>query len=234
MSKRTTNALASTLAAIGAVLLPSRPLPAQTEMETISSSEYGSIIRFRDDDGVLVKRFSASGVGVGASPFTRDSLFDEYGNVEREVTHYPDGRSVTEHRAFGRPLSDGGETIPLARARNMSREEMYGFLSRLPPLPGASRRTELDLYRGRPRPDGEATSGAGHPWGHHWKERDNGSTRTIFRLLHQEMEVESVRLEENRLRMSDSRGGATPRQPHRDRMARPELPLRGLSGRCLV
>lgn len=207
MSKRTTNALASTLATIGVVLLPSRPLSAQTEMETVSSSEYGSIIRFRDDDGVLVKRFSASGMGVGASPFTRDSFFDEYGNVEREVTRYPDGRSVTEHRAFGRPLSDGSESVPLARARNMSRERMDGFLSRLPPLPGASRRTELDLYRGRPRSVGEIASGPGHPWGHHWKERYNGSTRTIFRLLHQEMEVESVRLGEDRLRISDSRGG---------------------------
>ncbi|MDE2979346.1 MAG: hypothetical protein OXU63_17765 [Acidobacteriota bacterium] len=207
MSKRTIQALASTLAVIGAVLLLSGQVSAQTEVETISSSEYGTIVRFRDDDGVLVKRFSASGLGVGASPFTRDSFFDEHGNVEREVTRYPDGRSVTEHRAFGRPLSEGSESLPLARGRNMSREEMDGFLSRLPPLPGTSGKTEWGLHQGRPRPVDGAASDSVHPWGHHWKESADGIARTSFRLLHQEMQVESVRQGGNRLRISDNRGG---------------------------
>ncbi len=206
MLRRIIQALANTLVA-GAVLLPLRPLSAQTGVETISSSEYGTTVRFRDESGVPVKRSSASGAGVGASPSTRDSFFDEYGNVEREVIRYPDGRSVTEHRACGRPLPDGGESFAVARGRNMSREEMDGFLSRLPPLPGTTQKAELDLYRGRVRPAGETSPDPGHPWGHHWKERGDGVTRTTFRLLHQEMEVESVRIRQDRLRISDSRGG---------------------------
>ncbi len=225
MSKRTIRALASTVAVAGAVLLPSRPLSAQTEVEIISASEYSSTLRFRDDDGVLVERFSVSGVRVGTSPFTSDSFFDEDGNVDRVVTRYPDGRSVTEHRAFGRSLPDGGERFPVARGRNMSREEMDGFLSRLPPLPGTSRKAELDLYRGRPRPAAETSPDPGHPWGRHWKERDDGFARTTFRLLHQEMEVESVRLGKERpdeewLRITDSRGGL--RHDHLTKTARLE------------
>ncbi len=225
MSKRTIRALASTAAIAGAVLLPSRPLSAQTEVEIISASEYSSTLRFRDDDGVLVERLSVSGARVGTSPFTRASSFDEDGNVERVVTRYPDGRRVTEHRAFGRSLPDGGERFPVARGRNMSREEMDGFLSRLPPLSGTSRKAELDLYRGRPRPAAETSPDPGHPWGHHWKERDDGFARTTFRLLHQEMEVESVRLGKKRpdeewLRITDSRGGL--RHDHLTKTARLE------------
>ncbi len=226
MSKRTIQALASALAVVGAVLLPSRPLSAQTEVEIISATEYGAIVRFRDDDGVLVERFSASDPRVGVSPFTEDSFFDEYGNVERVVTRYLNGRSVTEHRAFGRPLPDGGERFPVARGRNMSREQMERFLARLPPLPGTSRKTELDLYRGRPRPVDGAASGPAHPWGRHWKERDDRFARTTFRLFHQEMEVESVRLGKKRLwdegwlRITDSRGGL--RHDHLAKTARLE------------
>ncbi len=206
MLRRIIQALASTLVA-GAVLLPSRPLPAQTEMEVVSNNEYGTTVRFRDEDGVLVERFSASGAGVGASVSTRDSFFDEYGNVERKVVRLSDGRSTTEHLVYGRPLPDGGKSVPVARGRNISREKMDGFLSRLPPLPGTSHKTELDLFRGQQRPVGETPPGLGHPWGRHWKESGDGFTRTTFRLLHQEMEVESARLGEKRLRIADSRGG---------------------------
>lgn len=213
MSKRTIQALIGALVIAAAVLLPSRPLSAQTEVEIISASEYGTIVSFRDDDGVLVERFSASDPRVEVSPFTEDSFFDAYGNVERVVIRYPDGRSVTEHRALGRPSPDGGGRFPVARGRNMSREQMERFLSRLPPLPGTSRKAESDLWRGRPRPAAETSPDPGHPWGHHWKERDDGFARTTFRLLHQEMEVESVRLgkkgiwDEGWLRITDSRGG---------------------------
>jgi len=205
MSQSTIRALVGGLAVAGAVLLLSRPLSAQTEVEIISASEYGTTLRFRDDDGVLVERFTGAG-------HTVDDFFDEHGNVERVVTRYLDGRSVTERLAYGRPLPDGGERLPLARGRNMSREEMGGFLSRLPPLPGTSRKTELGLYRGRPLPVDGAASAPVHPWGHHWKERGDGFARTTFRLLHQEMEVESVRLGKKRLdeewlRVTDSRGG---------------------------
>lgn len=199
-------ALAITLVA-GAVLPPSVPLSAQTEVETISSGEFGTTVRFRDDNDVLVERSSVSGAGAGASPSTRDSFFDDHGNVEREVIRYSDGREVTEILAYGRPSPNGGKDFPVARGRNMSREKVEGFLSRLPPLPGTSRKTELDLYRGLPRSADATASDPGHPWGHHWKERDDGFARTTFRLLHQEMEVESVRLAKNRLRISDSRGG---------------------------
>ena len=211
MLKRITQTLGRTLVA-GTVLLPSGPLSAQTEMEVVSSNEYGTTVSFRDEDGVLVERFLASGADVGARVSARDSFFDQYGSVERVVTRYSDGRSVTEHRAFGRSLPDGGERFPVARGRNMSREEMDEFLSRLPPLSGTSLKTELDLFRGRPRPADETPEDPGHPWGHHWKERDDGFARTTFRLLHQEMEVESVRLGKKRLhdqwlRITDSRGG---------------------------
>jgi len=79
------------------------------------------------------------------------------------------------------------------------------LLSRLPPLPRTSHRTEFDLWRGTYR-DGKAPE---HPWGYHWKEGDGGEfpDRTVFRLLHQEMEVESERVGRNQLRISDSRGG---------------------------
>ena len=206
MLRRIIQALASTLVA-GAVLLPSIPLSAQTAVETISSSEYGTTVRFRDEDGVLVERFLAPDAEVGTGPFTRDSFFDDGGNVERVVTRYPDGRSVAEHRAYGQPLPDGSSSFSRARARNMSREEMDRFLSRLPSLPGTTQKAEMGLYRGRPRPAGEAPPDSGHPWGHHWKEGGDGFTRTTFRLLHVEMEVESVRVGENRFRISDSRGG---------------------------
>lgn len=219
MSKRTIRALASALAVASTVLLPSRPLSAQTEVEIIRVDEYNTVTRFRDDDGVLVERFSVSGADVEVSPFTEDSFFDEHGDAERVVTRYPDGRTVTEHRAFGRSLADGDERFPLARGRNMSREKVDSFLSRLPPLPGTSRKAEAELYRGRPRPLDEAASDPVHPWGYHWKERDDGVARTTIRLLHQEMEVESVRLGKKRvrlgkkrldeewLRITDSRGG---------------------------
>jgi len=107
-------------------------------------------------------------------------VFDEYGNVERVVTRYPDGRSVTERLAYGKPSPAGGERFPAARGRNMSREEMDGLLSLLPPLPGTSRKTELGLYRGRHRPGDEAASAPAHPWGQHWKERDDGFARTTL------------------------------------------------------
>ncbi|MDE2691959.1 MAG: hypothetical protein OXI49_15745 [Acidobacteriota bacterium] len=205
MWKQTFHALVGILAVAGAVLLSSGPLSAQTEVEIISASEHGTTLRFRDDDGVLVERFD------GARR-TVDDFFDEHGNVERMVTRYPDGRSVTERLAYGQRSADGGERFPLARGRNMSRERMDGFLSRLPPLPGTSPRTELALRRGRPRPVDGAAPDPAHPWGHHWKERDDGGARTVFRLLHQEMEVESARLGEKRLdeewlRITDSRGG---------------------------
>ncbi|MXW03325.1 MAG: hypothetical protein F4X59_03115 [Holophagales bacterium] len=204
MLNLTIRGLASTLVA-GAVLLPSKPLSAQTEVEIISASEYGTTLRFRDDDGVLVERFT------GARRTVED-FFDEYGNVERVVTRYPDGRSVTERLAYGQPSPDGGERFPVARGRNMSREEMDGLLSLLPPLPETSRKTELGLYRGRPRSVDGAASDPGHPWGYHWKEHGDGFARTTFRLLHQEIEVESVRLGDKRLdeewlRVTDSRGG---------------------------
>ncbi len=199
MLKRTALALASTLAA-GAVLFPPRPLSAQTEVEIISTSEYGTRLRFRDDDGALIERFStASGV------YTSDAFLDD-GDVEREVVRYRDGRSLTEHLAYGRPGPDGSKSF-FARARNMGREEMDEFLSRLPPPPATSRKAELALFRGRPRPAGESLVSFGHPWGHHWHEGVGDSTRTIFRLLHQKIEVEPVRLDENSWRMSDSRGG---------------------------
>ena len=212
MSKRTIRALAGIVAVAGAVLLPSRPLSAQTEVEIIFASEYGTEIRFRDDDDVLVERFSAWDAATGTSPFTSDSFFDEHGDVERVVTRYADGRNVTEHLAYGRSLPDGGERFPVARGRNLSREGMADFLSRLPPLPGTSRKAALDLYRGRPRPAAETSPDRGHPWGRHWKERGDGFARTTFRLLHQEMEVESARLDKMRLdeqwlRVTDSRGG---------------------------
>lgn len=211
MPKRTIRALAGAAAVASAVLLPSGPLFAQTEVEIIHANEDGGILRFRDDDGVLVERFWWD-APVGADPVTSDDVFDEYGNVERSVTRYADGRRLTEHFAYGRPLPDEGERFPVAEGRNMSREEMDDFLSRLPPLPGTSRKAALDLYRGRPRPAAETPPDPGHPWGHHWKERGDGFARTTFRLLHQEMEVESVRLGKKRLdeqwlRITDSRGG---------------------------
>lgn len=211
MSKRTIRALAGAAAVAGAVLLPSRPLSAQTEVEVIHANEEGGILRFRDDDGVLVERFWWD-APAGDSPVTSDDVFDEYGNVERRVTRYADGRSLMEHLAYGRSSPDGGERFPVARARNMSREEMDGFLARLPPLPATSRKAVLDLYRGRPRPAAEPSPDPSHPWGHHWKERHGEFVRTTFRLLHQEMEVESVRLDKKRpdeqwLRITDSRGG---------------------------
>ncbi len=211
MSKRTIRALASAAAVAGAVLLPSRPLSAQTEVEVIFASEDGAILRFRDDDGVLVERFSWDSAE-GTSPVSSDDFFDEYGSVERVVTRYGDGRSVTEHLAYGRFLPDEGERFPVARGRNMSREKMDEFVSRLPPLPGTSRKAESNLYRGRPRPAAETSPDPSHPWAYHWKERDDGFARTTFRLLHQEMEVESVRLGKKRLddqwlRITDSRGG---------------------------
>ena len=49
MLKRTTIALTGTLVA-GAVLLPSGPLSAQTEVEIIYSGEHGTTVRFRNDD----------------------------------------------------------------------------------------------------------------------------------------------------------------------------------------
>jgi len=207
MSKRTIRTLASALAVAGAALLPSGPLSAQTEVEITYSGEYGTEVRFRDDDGVLVERYSAPGAGR-----TEDSFFDEHGNVERRVTRYPDGRSVTERLAYGRPSPDAGERFPVAWGRNVSREQMERFLSRLPPLPGTSRKAETELYRGRRRSVDGAASEPVHPWGHHWKERDDGFTRTTFRLLHQEIEVESVRLGKKRLdeewlRITDNRGG---------------------------
>lgn len=205
MLKRTIHSLFSTLAVAGAVLLPSRPLSAQTEVEIISASEYGTTLRFRDDDGILVERFTSA-------RRTVDDFFDEYGDVERVVTRYSDGRSVTEHRAFGRSLPEGGHRFPVAQGRNMSREDVDGFLSRLPSLPETSWKTNLDLYRGRPLPVDGAALDPVHPWGHHWKERGDGFARTAFGLLHQEMEVESVRLGKKRLdeewlRITDSRGG---------------------------
>ena len=205
MSKRITRAPAGALAVAGAVLLPSGPLPAQTEVEIIHANEYKTVARFRDNDGFLVERFSVSGEDVGVSPFTEDSFFDEHGDVERVVTRYADGRSATEHRAYGRPSPDGGERFPLARGLNMSREQMDHFLSRLPPLPGTSRKAEAELYRGRPRSVDGTAPGVVHPWGHHWKERGDGFARTTFRLLHQEMEVESVRLGKKRVRLGEKR-----------------------------
>lgn len=211
MPKRTIRALASAAAVAGAVLLPARPLSAQTEVEIIHANEDGGVLRFRDDDGVLVERFWWDGPA-GDSPVTSDDFFDEYGNVERSVTRYADGRSLMEHFAYGRSLPDEGERFPVAQGRNMTREKMDEFLSRLPPLPGTSRKAALDLFRGRPHPTDDTSRDPGHPWGHHWKERDNGFARTTFRLLHQEMEVESVRLGKKRLdeqwlRITDSRGG---------------------------
>lgn len=204
MMKRTTIALVGTLAA-GAVLLPSGPASAQTEMEIIYSGEYGTTIRFRNDDGVLVERRS-TGSGVGVIPYTSDAFLDEDGDVERRIVRYRDGRSVTEHLAYGRPGPDGSKRF-FARARNMGREEMDEFLSRLPSPPATSRKAELALFRGEPRHAGESPVESGHPWGHHWHERAGASTRTVFRLLHQEIEIEPVRLDENSWRISDSRGG---------------------------
>ncbi len=119
---------------------------------------------------------------------------------------YGDGRSVTEHLAYGRPSLDGEKSL-FARARNMSRDKMDDFVSRLPSPLGVPRKAELDLYRGRRRPAGESSSDFGHPWGHHWTESVGGHTRTSFRLLHQELEVESVRPDDRWLRISDNRGG---------------------------
>ena len=123
MSKRIIRALAGAAAVAGAVLLPSGPLSAQTEVEILHANEDGGIVRFRDDDGVLVERFWWD-APVGDSPVTSDDFFDEYGNVEKVVTHYADGRSLTEHLAYGRSLPDEGERFPVAQGRNMSREKM--------------------------------------------------------------------------------------------------------------
>lgn len=204
MLKRTTIALTGTLA-VGAVLLPSRPLSAQTDVEIIYSGEYGTTVRFRNDDGVLVERRS-TGSGVGVIPYTTDAFLDEDGDVERKVVRYRDGRSLTEHFAYGRPGPDGSKRF-FARARNIGREEMDEYLSRLPSPPATSRKAELALFRGRPLPAGESPLNSGHPWGHHWHEKVGDSTRTTFRLLHQEIEVEPVRLDENSWRISDSHGG---------------------------
>ena len=190
-----------TLAA-GAVLLPPRPLSAQTEVEIISASEYGTTIRFRNGDGALIERYSSS----GPRGHTRDTFLDDDGDVVRRVVRERDGRSLTEHLAYGRPGPDGSKGF-FAHALNMGREEMDEFLSRLPPPPATSKEAELALFRGRPRPAGESPLPSDHPWGHHWHERVGDSTRTIFRLLHQEIEVEPVRLDENSWRISDSRGG---------------------------
>lgn len=196
-------ALASTLAA-GIMLFSPRPLSGQSA-EVVYSGEYGTTVRFRNEDGALVERFS-TGSGVGVIPYTRDAFLDDDGDVERKVVRYRDGRTETEHLAYGRSRTDGSKSF-FARARNMGREEMDEFLSRLPPPPATSREAELALFRGRPRPAGEAPGNSGHPWGHHWHERAGDSTRTIFQLLHQEIEVELVRLDENSWRISDSRGG---------------------------
>ncbi len=212
MSKRTIRALAGAAAVAGAVLLPAGSLSAQTEVEILHANEDGGIVRFRDGDGVLVERFWWDAAAGPNSPVMIDDFFDEHGNVERSETRYANGRSLTEHFAYGRSLPDEGERFPVAQGRNVSREGMDEFLSRLPPLPGTSRKAALDLYRGRPGPADETSEDPGHPWGHHWKERGDGFARTTFRLLHQEMEVESVRLGKKRLdeqwlRITDSRGG---------------------------
>ena len=212
MSKRTIRALAGAAAVAGAVALPPGPLSAQTEVEILHADEEGGIVRFRDGDGVLVERFWWDAPAGPNSPVTSDDFFDDHGNVERRETRYADGRSLTEHLAYSRSSPDEGERFPVAQGRNMSREKMDEFLSRLPPPAGASLKTELDLFRGRPRPADETSPDPGHPWGHHWKERGDGFARTTFRLLHQEMEVESVRLDKKRLdeqwlRITDSRGG---------------------------
>ncbi len=201
--KRIAMALASTLAA-GAVLFPPRPLSGQS-VETIYSGEYGTTVRLRNEDDALVER-SSTGSGVGFIPYTREALLDDNGDVEREVVRYQNGKTETEHLAYGRPRPDGGKSF-FARARNMSRKEMDEFLSRLPPPPAVSKEAELALFRGRSRPGGETSPGSGHPWGYHWIESDGDSTRTTFRLLHQEIEVELVRLGENRWRVSDNGGG---------------------------
>jgi len=95
----------------------------------------------------------------------------------------------------------------------MSREEMEEFLFRLPPLPGVPSMTGVHLTQGQQRPGDPAIPA--HPWGYHWRESGgrfpdgslNPYSRTEFRLLHQEMEVESVRLDERWVKVSDNRGG---------------------------
>ncbi len=218
MSRRITMALAGPIVA-GAVLLPARPLSGQSEVETIHSSEYGTTVRFRDEDGVLVERFLSPG-GHGTIPFISDRFLDDDGDMVRKETRYRDGRRLTEHFAYVRPLPDGGKSL-FARARNMSREKKDDFLSRLPPPPITSQ----NLRRGQSHPADETPLDSGHPWGHHWKESADGVTLTTFRLLHQEIEVESVRLDESWLRLSDSRGGV--RYDHYTETATLERPEEG-------
>ncbi len=84
MSREIIHTLAITLAA-GTVVLSPRPLLGQSETETIYGGEHGVLVRYRDEGGALVERFTASGVHGGVS-FTQDRFLDDYGDVVTEVT----------------------------------------------------------------------------------------------------------------------------------------------------
>ncbi len=160
------------------------------EAELIHSARGLATVRFQDRGGRLVER------ALFADGKTSDHYFDGSGRLVKHVVRYSDGRVDVDDLLYGHPqdevrpegahiMSPGEDAF--ATGRNLTQQEFDDFLARLPPPP-QSPYAFLDSE---------------HPWGYDRRE----GARTDFRLLHQEMAVESARIGERWLRITDSRGG---------------------------
>ncbi len=192
-------------AANGQLMERREPLPPDTELA--DDGDGWVVVRFRDESGQLIERLYAE-------RHTIDDYIDGEGKMTKRVVRHSDGRVDSIARAYrevhgvhGRPASEA-EAVVFAQGINLDRETFQDFLARLPPPPIASSEAQRSLMHGRPRPVDE-TSTVEHPWRRHLKEGDFSSRarRTDVRLLHRELQVESVRLGESWLQFSDSLGG---------------------------
>ena len=167
----------------------SEPWPESAE--TLYNGDGFVTVGFHDDSGRLVKRTLSDDGEV------YDRRFDGSGRPVKYVTRYPDGRVDVDDLFYGH-AEDGVSPreacvmvpgkIAFAIGRNLTQEELNDFLARLPPPPRAP----------------YAFLEPQHPWGYNLREE---GVRASFRLLHQEMVVESVRLDARWVQITDSRGG---------------------------
>ena len=178
----------------------SEPWPESAE--TLYNGDGFVTVGFHDDSGRLVKRTLSDDGEI------YDRRFDGSGRPVKYVTRYPDGRVDVDDLYYGHAEDEvyserAHVMIPgkaaFAIGRNLTQEEFNDFLARLPPPPRAPY-----AFLEPQHPWGYNFLEPQHPWEYNLREE---VARTSFRLLHQEMVVESVRLDERWVQITDSHGG---------------------------
>jgi len=95
MSKRTIGLVLASAVVAGLQVSVTSSVSAQTDVEIIFRDEDVTETRFRDEDGILVERFTSREAG-----FTEDKFFNEEGDVVTKKIRLLDGTTLTEHWVY--------------------------------------------------------------------------------------------------------------------------------------